>query len=66
MTEKIFKKSNLILAGLGFGLIILGFYLLGAEPVDGLSSLTVAPIILTLAFVLVIPMGLLIGGKEKE
>ena len=66
MTEKIFKKSNLILTGLGFGLIILGFYLLGVGPVNGLNSLTVAPIILTLAFVLVIPLGLLIGGKEKE
>ncbi len=47
-------------------MVILGFYLLGRPPVDGVLSLNVAPIILTLAFVIVIPLGIFIGGRESE
>ena len=66
MTDKIFNRSNLVIISAGLISILIGFYFLGREPVDGFVSLTVAPIILTFAFVVLIPLGIFIGGKEKE
>ncbi len=60
------KKKNLLLIGIGVLLLIIGFICLGTGPADNPVSLTVAPLILTLAYVVIIPLGILFNGKKQD
>ena len=60
------NKKNLILIGIGILLLIIGFICLGTGPADNPVSLSVAPIILTIAYVVIMPLGILYSGKEKD
>jgi len=59
-------KKNLILIGIGVLLLVIGFICLATGPADNPVSLTVAPLILVLAYVVVIPLGILFGGKKQD
>ena len=59
------NKKNLILIGIGILLLVIGFICLATGPADNPVSLSVAPIILTIAYVVIIPLGILYSGKEK-
>jgi len=60
------KKKNLILIGIGILLLIIGFMCLATGPADNPVSLSVAPIILTIAYVVIIPLGILFNGKDEN
>lgn len=60
------NKKNLILVAIGVLLLIIGFACLATGPADNPVSLTVAPLILVLAYVVVIPLGILFGGKKQD
>ena len=60
------SKKNLILIGIGILLLIIGFICLGTGPADNPVSLSVAPIILTIAYVVIIPLGILYSGKDEN
>ncbi|SHM52802.1 MULTISPECIES: hypothetical protein [unclassified Fibrobacter] len=60
------NKKNLILIGIGILLLVIGFICLATGPADNPVSLSVAPIILTIAYVVIIPLGILYSGKEKD
>lgn len=60
------NKKNIILIAVGVLLLIIGFACLATGPADNPVSLTVAPLILTLAYVVVIPLGILFGGKKQD
>ena len=60
------NKKNLILIGIGILLLIIGFICLGTGPADNPVSLSVAPIILTIAYVVIIPLGILFNGKDRD
>lgn len=60
------KKKNLLLIGIGVLLLIIGFICLGTGPADNPVSLTIAPLILTLAYVVIIPLGILFNGKKQD
>ena len=60
------NKKNLILIGLGVLLLVIGFFWLATGPAENPVSLTVAPLILVLAYLVVIPFGILWKGKDKE
>ncbi|MCQ2055696.1 MAG: DUF3098 domain-containing protein [Fibrobacter sp.] len=60
------NKKNLILIAIGVLLLIVGFLCLATGPADNPISLTVAPLILVLAYVVVIPIGILFGGKKQD
>ena len=60
------NKKNLILIGIGILLLVIGFICLATGPADNPVSLSVAPIILTIAYVVIIPFGILYSGKEKD
>ena len=60
------NKKNLILIGIGILLLIIGFICLGTGPADNPVSLSVAPIILTIAYVVIIPLGIFFNGKDKD
>ena len=60
------SKKNLILIGIGILLLVIGFICLAAGPADNPVSLSVAPIILTIAYVVIIPLGILFSGKDEN
>ena len=60
------SKKNLILIGIGILLLVIGFICLATGPADNPVSLSVAPIILTIAYVVIIPLGILFNGKDKD
>ena len=60
------SKKNLILIGIGILLLVIGFICLAAGPADNPVSLSVAPIILTIAYVVIIPLGILFNGKDED
>ncbi len=59
-------KKNVLLVALGALLIVIGFVCLAQGPADNPVSLTVAPIILVFAYLVVIPLGILWGGKSQK
>ena len=60
------NKKNIILIGVGILLLIIGFICLATGPADNPVSLSVAPIILTIAYVVIIPLGILFSGKDEN
>ncbi|MCQ2063151.1 MAG: hypothetical protein MJY99_07415 [Fibrobacter sp.] len=60
------NKKNIILVAIGVLLLVVGFVCLASGPAENPISLTVAPLILTLAYVVVIPLGILFGGKKQD
>ena len=61
-----FDKKNIILIGIGVLLLVIGFLCLATGPADNPVSLTVAPLILVFAYLVVIPLGILFGSKKKN
>lgn len=59
-------KKNLLLVALGVILLIIGFVCLATGPAENPISLTVAPLILCLAYLVVIPLGILWKGKKED
>ena len=60
------NKKNIILVAIGVLLLVIGFICLATGPADNPVSLTVAPLILVLAYIVVIPLGILFGGKKQD
>jgi len=61
-----FDKKNLVLIIAGVLLLIVGFFCLATGPAENPISLTVAPLILVVAYMVVIPLGILLGGKKQN
>ena len=61
-----YTRRNWAVLGLGIGVILIGYLCLAQPPVDGFFSLTLAPILLVLGYCVLIPIGLLIGGRRKK
>lgn len=59
-------KKNILLIAIGIVLLIIGFICLATGPADNPVSLTVAPLILVLAYLVVIPLGILFGSKKQD
>ena len=59
-------KKNILLVALGALLIVIGFVCLAQGPADNPVSLTVAPIILVLAYLVVIPIGIFWDGNDRK
>lgn len=59
-------KKNILLIAIGALLIVIGFICLAQGPAENPVSLTVAPIILVFAYLVVIPIGILWKGKERK
>ncbi len=59
-------KKNILLVAIGTLLIVIGFICLAQGPAENPVSLTVAPMILIFAYLVVIPIGILWGGKSQK
>ena len=60
------NKKNIILIAVGVLLLVIGFLCLATGPADNPISLSVAPIILVIAYMVVIPLGILFTGKKQD
>ena len=60
------NKKNLILIAIGVLLLAIGFLCPATGPADNPVSLTVAPLILVFAYLVVIPVVILFGGKKQD
>lgn len=63
--QDFFDKKNYLGILVGAGLLVLGFFLLGRGPADNKLALNVAPFILLIAYVVVIPLSILLK-RDKE
>ncbi|MEO0232304.1 MAG: DUF3098 domain-containing protein [candidate division WOR-3 bacterium] len=55
-----FKKENYIIMGIGLAFIILGYIFLA------IGDITISPILLTLGFCVIIPIGIIYKKKKKK
>ena len=60
------NKKNIILIAIGVLLLVIGFLCLATGHADNPVSLTVAHLILVVAFMVVIPLGILFTGKKQD
>jgi hypothetical protein len=61
-----FSSLNYKLLGLSVLLLVAGYVLLGQGPVTNPLSLSVAPIILVGVYCFLIPIAIIVKGKEEE
>ncbi|MDR1759692.1 MAG: hypothetical protein LBR60_04105 [Fibrobacter sp.] len=59
-------KKNILLVSLGILLLVIGFFCLAQGPAENPLSLTIAPVVLMIAYLIVIPVGILWGGKDQK
>jgi hypothetical protein len=63
--QNFFGKKNYLGILVGALLLLLGFFLLSRGPADNKTALNVAPFILFIAFVVVIPVSIMLRGDEE-
>ena len=61
-----FSAPNYILFGIGVALIIVGSLIMATGEVNSFQSLTLAPIMLFIGYIIVIPAALIYRGKSPE
>lgn len=55
-----------MIIGLGIALIIIGYVFMSENSVDGFLPTVVAPILLVLGYIVVVPIGILYRGKNIQ
>lgn len=58
------SKKNLYLFLIGVGIILIGFIFLSIGPATSVWSLTIAPIVLTIGYLIAIPVALIYREKS--
>lgn len=61
-----YTKINFRLFGLGMIFLVLGYISLSMGPWDSIWSLTIAPILLVLGYVVILPIAFLYQERKKE
>jgi hypothetical protein len=59
-------NKNYMIIGLGILLIIIGYVFMAENSVDGFLPTVVAPILLVLGYIVVVPVGILYKDKSAE
>jgi hypothetical protein len=59
-------NKNYMIIGLGILLIIIGYVFMAENSVDGFLPTVVAPILLVLGYIVVVPFGILYKDKSAE
>ena len=65
MEQSFFTKENYVGIGIGFFLLLVGFFCLAQGPVDGFLTMNVAPVILAVTYCIVFPVAILWRKREK-
>lgn len=58
------SKSNFIIFNIGIFVLLIGFYLMSIGPWDNPLSLTISPIILLVAYIIIFPLSILSSKKK--
>jgi hypothetical protein len=66
MHKYFFKKINIVIILVSVATLIAGYIFLATGKTNSTESLTIAPLILILAYFVLIPLGILWGKKETE
>jgi hypothetical protein len=53
-----FSKTNYIIFAIAVVVLIIGYYFLSIGPADSVQSLTIAPIILVIGYVILVPLAI--------
>ena len=61
-----FSTTNYVLFGIGLALIIVGYLVMATGEVNSFQSLTLAPIMLFIAYIIVIPAALIYREKSSD
>jgi hypothetical protein len=61
-----FEDKNIIVILIGVGIIGLGYILMSMGPVMGAMSLTIAPIVLCIGYLVVVPYGIMWGATRLK
>jgi len=61
-----FSTTNYVLFGIGLALIIVGYLVMASGEVNSFQSLTLAPIMLFVGYLIIIPIALIYRDKKKQ
>lgn len=61
-----FEDKNVIFILIGVAIVGLGYFLLSTGPVMGVVSLTIAPIVLCIGYLVVVPYGIAYGARRMK
>ncbi len=61
-----FGKKNLYILAVGLIMLVIGYILMAQPPVNGFVSRTLSPIVLMIAYLVVIPYSIFYGWKEQR
>lgn len=59
------NNKNYLILGIGIGLLIVGFYLMSIGPWENPLSLSVSPVLLLIAYIIVFPLSILYKKKNN-
>lgn len=59
------ERKNWILFFIGIALLFLGYFLMSFGPFDNPVSLTISPLVLLIAYIVVFPLAILIKNKKN-
>ncbi|MBK7253410.1 MAG: hypothetical protein IPI04_05700 [Ignavibacteria bacterium] len=57
-------SKNYLIMGLGIALIVLGYFFMSENSVDGFLPTTVAPVLLIIGYCVIVPVGILYKDKN--
>jgi len=61
-----FESSNYVIFGIGILTIIVGYFIMATGETYSIQSLTIAPIVLLLGYLVIIPFSLLYKSKRQR
>jgi len=61
-----FSSKNYIIFGIGLVMIILGYFVMAMGSVNSFQSLTLAPIMLFIGYLIIIPLALIYRDKSNQ
>ncbi len=64
--QKLFSRTNYLLLAVGLVVMLVGYVALGQPPEDSVLSLSVAPLLLVLAYCVILPLAIILKGKNKQ
>ena len=64
--QEYWTKKNYLLLGSGLAVLILGYFLMAQAPWDGFASMNLSPIILLVAYLVIIPLSILFKTSSSK
>lgn len=64
--QNYWTKNNYLLLGVGILVLIIGYFLMSQGPWDNPLSLTIAPIVLLIAYVIIFPLSIMYKKKSDN